>query len=103
MSKRLAALVCLEVFYETLLLTSATEPHGNITCVVGRKHSTMLSFKKTRSLSAQANNFGFTKPSNCYFDTIIRLKQLRCIIIKIANDCRQLVVHCPGVTQIQTS
>jgi len=43
MSKLLAALVCQEVFlpdittyyYQTLLLTSVTEPLGNITCVVG--------------------------------------------------------------------
>jgi len=30
MSKLLAALVCQEVFYQTLLLTSVTEAHGNI-------------------------------------------------------------------------
>jgi len=30
------------------------------------------------------------------------LKQLRCIIIKIPNNCRQLVVLFPGVIQLKT-
>jgi len=29
------------------------------------------------------------------------VKQLRCIIIKIPNNCRQLVVLCPGVIQLK--
>ena len=64
--KIFGSMVC-QVFYETLL-TSATEPLGNITCVVGQKHSTMLSFKLTRSLTTQTNHF--TKPSYCYYDTL---------------------------------
>jgi len=31
------------------------------------------------------------------------LKQLRCIVIKIPNNCRQLVVLIPGVTQSKPS
>jgi len=46
-----------------------------------KTYSTMLSFKLKRSLSTWANHLGFTKSSNCYYDTIICLKQLRCIII----------------------
>jgi len=37
----------------------------------------------------------------CHYDTIICVKQLRCIIIKIPNNCRQLVVLCPGVIQLK--
>ena len=43
------------------------------------------------------------KPSNYYYDTIICLKQLRCTMIKIPNNCRQLVVLRPGVIQTKTS
>jgi len=32
-------------------------------------------------------------------DTIICLKQLLCIMIKIPNNCKQLAVLSPGVTQ----
>jgi len=63
MSKVLAALVCYEVFYQTLLLTSVTEPLGNIVPWV-KIYSTNVVFNPTRSLSTQANHFDFTKPSN---------------------------------------
>jgi len=63
----------------------------------------MLSFNLTCSLSTQANHLGFAKPSNyCYYDAIY-LKQLCCIILKIPNNCRQLVVVSPGVTQLKMS
>jgi len=63
MSKLLAALACQEVFYQTILLTSVTEPLGNIV-PWDKNILPMLSFNLTRSLSTQANDLGFAKPSN---------------------------------------
>jgi len=58
----------------------------------------------TRSLNTQANHLDFTKPFNyllLWYNYI--LKQLLCIIIKIPNNCRELVVLCPDVTQWRMS
>jgi len=63
MSKLLVVLAYQEVFYQTLLLTSVTEPPGNIV-PWDKTYSTMLCFNLTSSLSTQANHLGFTKPSN---------------------------------------
>jgi len=64
----------------------------------------MLSVNLKRSLSTQTNHFSFTKHLiTCYYDTIICLKQFLCIILKIPNNSRQLVVLCPDVTQLKTS
>jgi len=41
--------------------------------------------------------------NTCYYDKIICVKQVRCIIIKIPNNCRELIVLCPGVTQLKMS
>jgi len=64
----------------------------------------MLCFNLTSSLSTQANHLGFTKPSNYL---LLRYNYLLeagfCIIIKIPNNCKQLFVLCPGVTQINMS
>jgi len=59
----MAALVYQEVFYRTLLLTSATEPLRNFVPWI-KTHSTNVVFNPTRSLSTQANHVGFTKSSN---------------------------------------
>jgi len=64
MSKLLTALVCLGSFFARHYLLAQLN-HFEISRVVGQKHSTMLSFEQTRSLSAQANHFGFAKLSNC--------------------------------------
>jgi len=40
----------------------------------------------------------WSRSATGYYDTIICLKQLLCITIKIPNICRQLVVLCPDVT-----
>jgi len=39
----------------------------------------------------------------CYYDTNICLKQLRCIIMKVPNNRRQLIVLFPGFTQLKRS
>jgi len=38
----------------------------------------------------------------CYYDTITWLKQLRCFIIKIPNNCKQLDVLCQARNQLGT-
>jgi len=63
MSKRWAVSAYQEVFYQTLLLTSVTEPLGNIV-PWDENILPMLSFNLTRSLSTQAIHFEFTKPAN---------------------------------------
>jgi len=61
MSKLLPALVYQEVFYQTILLNSVTEPLGK-SCRGIKTYSADVVPK--RSLSTQANHLGFTKPSN---------------------------------------
>jgi len=107
MSKLPPPLVYQEVFLPdiTAMLASATEPLGNIVpwdknichCLL----TPILSFNLTRSLSTQANHLDFIKPSNYLLLWYKYL--LLCIIIKIPNVCRQLVVLSPGVTQLKTS
>jgi len=65
MSKLLAALACQEFFYQTLLITSVTEPFGNIV-PWDKNILPMLSFNLTRSLriTQRAKHLGFAKPSN---------------------------------------
>jgi len=61
--KLLGALVNQEDFYQTLLLPSVTAPLGNMTAW-DKNILPMLSFNLKRSLSTQANQSGFNKPSN---------------------------------------
>jgi len=66
----------------------------------------MLPFNLTRSLSKAHKQIISASPSYliiCYYDIFVCLKQFRCITIKILNNCWQLVVVCPGVTQLKTS
>jgi len=73
MSKLLPVLVYQEVFYQTLLLTSVTEPLGNIVSW-DKNILPILCFNLTSSLSTQ--EIIKASPSHlitCYYNTIICL------------------------------
>jgi len=59
-----------------------------------------------RSISTRQNQIIEASPSHlitCYYDAFIGLKQFGCVIIKIPNDQRQMVVSAPGVGRFKLS
>jgi len=95
MSKLLAALVYQEVFTRYYYLLAQLN-HLEISWRGIKAYSTNVVYNLMRSLSTQANQLGFTKPYNYLLLSYNYL--LEAALLHFPNNCRQLVVLCPGVT-----